>query len=64
MPAKLERCVARVKKSSPGVDPWAVCVESTGIKRRKGDGWTRGKHHSATDGEFLESRKRKFGVAQ
>jgi len=63
MPAKLERCVAKVKKSSLEVDPWAVCVKSTGIKRKKGGGWTKGKHHSATDGEFLEERKRKFGIS-
>ena len=64
MPAKLERCVARVKKSSPEVNPWAVCAESIGIKRKKGDGWTKGKHHSAADGEFLGSRKKKFKVNQ
>ena len=43
MPKKLERCVRKVKKKSPGVDPWAVCVKSTGIKKKKGGGWTKGK---------------------
>lgn len=42
MPAKLERCVKKVKaqnkkKGSAKVNPWAVCVASTGQKphRRK-----------------------------
>ena len=42
MPAKLERCVKKVRKK--GVkNPWAVCVKATGIKRKKGGGWTKGK---------------------
>ena len=44
MPAKLERCVAKVKKQSPKVkSPWAVCVKATGIKKKAGGGWTKGK---------------------
>lgn len=42
MPAKLDRCIKKVKKNSPGVNPFAVCAKSTGIKRKKG-GWTKGK---------------------
>ena len=43
MPAKLERCVKKVKKKSPKVKAWAICSESTGVKRKKGGGWTKGK---------------------
>jgi hypothetical protein len=38
MPAKLERCVEHVKASNRGkpkskrVNPWAVCIASTGLK--------------------------------
>ena len=36
MPAKLERCVRKVKaqnsKSGKKVNPWAVCQKSTGLK--------------------------------
>jgi hypothetical protein len=42
MPAKLERCVAKVKARQRGkgkkgkkVNPWAVCVSSTGLKLHK-----------------------------
>lgn len=39
MPAKLERCVKHVKESKEGrqkrVNPWAVCVASTGLKPHK-----------------------------
>lgn len=41
MPAKLERCVAKVKARQRGkgkkVNPWAVCVASTGLKPHKKD---------------------------
>jgi len=47
MPKKLDRCVKKVraqnKKRSRKVNPWAVCSASTGIKRKKGGGWTKGK---------------------
>jgi len=44
MPAKLERCVKKVKAKSKGkVSAWAVCVKSTGMKKKKGGGWTKGK---------------------
>lgn len=36
MPSKLLRCVAKVKAKSKGkVNPWAVCVASTGLKPHK-----------------------------
>lgn len=34
MPKKFERCVKKVKKSSPDVDPYAVCTVSTGMTAR------------------------------
>jgi hypothetical protein len=42
MPAKLERCVADVKAQNRRADrkkvnPWAVCVASTGLKAKPGD---------------------------
>ena len=43
MPEKLERCVAKVKAKGNVKNPWAVCIASTGIKRKKGGGWTKGK---------------------
>ena len=47
MPKKLESCVKQVKAKNKGkkkkVNPWAVCSESTGIKKKKGGGWTKGK---------------------
>lgn len=47
MPAKLDRCVRKVKaqnkKSKEKANPYAVCSKSTGIKRKKGGGWTKGK---------------------
>jgi len=41
MPAKLERCIRKVKGKVK--NSWAVCTVSTGIKRKKGGGWTKGK---------------------
>lgn len=37
MPKKLEDCVAQVKAKRGGkkVNPWAVCVVSTGLKPHK-----------------------------
>ena len=43
MPAKLERCVRKVKAKGGVKNPWAVCVAATGIKKKKGGGWTKGK---------------------
>jgi len=47
MPAKLDRCVRKVRaknrKRKKKVKPYAVCLSSTGIKRKKGSGWTKGK---------------------
>lgn len=36
MPKKLEDCVKKVKAKRSGVNPWAVCVASTGLKPHKG----------------------------
>lgn len=36
MPAKLDRCVKKVKRKSPGVNPYAVC--NAAIKKGKGKG--------------------------
>ena len=41
MPKKLERCVAKVKAKGGVKSPYAVCVEATGIKKKKGGGWIR-----------------------
>lgn len=35
MPAKLERCVRKVKAKGTARNPYAVCVKSTGLKFRK-----------------------------
>jgi hypothetical protein len=43
MGAKLDRCVKAVKAKGGKVNPWAVCSASTGIKKKKGGGWTKGK---------------------
>jgi len=32
VPAKLERCVKKVKAKGGAVNPWAVCVAATGLK--------------------------------
>ena len=43
MPAKLDRCVKKVKaknrKKKKKVNPWAVCSASTGYVKKKGGGW-------------------------
>lgn len=44
MPKKLDRCVKKVKKQGKKEDQaYAICSKSTGIKRKKGGGWTKGK---------------------
>lgn len=44
MPAKLERCVRKVRSSGKSKSSaYGICVSSTGIKRKKGGGWTKGK---------------------
>ena len=43
MPPKLERCVRKVKRKGGVKNAWAVCIKATGIKRKKGGGWTKGK---------------------
>lgn len=35
MPKKLMRCVRKVRRKSPDVNAWAVCVKSTGQKPHK-----------------------------
>ena len=40
MPAKLDRCVKKVKKQGKDESSaYAICSSSTGIKRKKGGGW-------------------------
>ena len=47
MPAKLDRCVKKVmKKGKTKSQAYGACVKSTGIKKKKGGGWTRGKKKS------------------
>lgn len=41
MPKKLEKCVEKVGKKAKSA--WAICIASTGIKKKKGGGWTKGK---------------------
>ena len=44
MPKKLERCLNSVQKSGKSKNAaYGICVKSTGIKRKKGGGWTKGK---------------------
>lgn len=43
MPGKLDRCVEKVRAKGGVKNPYAICVASTGIKKRKGGGWTKGK---------------------
>ena len=44
MPKKLERCVREVRKSGKSKSStYGICSKSTGIKRKKGGGWTKGK---------------------
>ena len=43
MPEKLERCLRKVRRKGGVKSPYAVCVASTGIKKKKGGGWTKGK---------------------
>jgi hypothetical protein len=44
MPKKLKRCVRKVQgKGHSKSSAYGICVSSTGIKRKKGGGWTKGK---------------------
>jgi hypothetical protein len=43
MPDKLDRCLKKVRAKGGVKNPYAICVASTGIKRKKGGGWTKGK---------------------
>ena len=39
MPAKLDRCLRKVRAKGKVKNAYAVCVKATGIKRKKGGGW-------------------------
>jgi len=42
MPKKLERCVKKVRKKGKSKSAaWGICSKSTGIKRKKGGGWSK-----------------------
>ena len=42
MPKKLEKCVKAVQKTGKSKDSaYGICVASTGIKKKKGGGWTK-----------------------
>lgn len=44
MPAKLDRCVKKVRKSGKSKSSaYAICSKTTGIKKKKGGGWRKGK---------------------
>jgi hypothetical protein len=44
MPAKLDRCVRKVMgKGKTKSRAYGACVKSTGIKKKKGGGWTKGR---------------------
>lgn len=43
MPAKLERCLRKVRAKGKVKSAYAVCVKATGIKKKKGGGWIKGK---------------------
>jgi hypothetical protein len=49
MPAKLERCIKHVMSQGKSKSSaYGICCESTGIKKKKGGGWTQGKKLSPT----------------
>ena len=62
MPAKLERCLRKVRaqnrKKGTHYNPYAVCSASTGIKRAKGGGWTEGKPRTRGNSKGNESRRK------
>ncbi len=44
MPKALDDCVKKLKKKGHTWDSaYAICAESTGIKKKKGGGWAKGK---------------------
>ena len=43
MPDKLDRCVRKVRRKKGVKSAYAICVKATGIKKKKGGGWTKGK---------------------
>lgn len=44
MPKKLDRCVKKVMaKGKTKSQAYGACAKSTGIKQKKGGGWTKGK---------------------
>ena len=47
-PAKLERCVRRLKGKKGVKSAWTICIAATGIKKKRGGGWTKGKKKKKT----------------
>lgn len=44
MPKKMDRCVKAVKKTGKSESSaYGICSANTGIKKKKGGGWTKGK---------------------
>lgn len=44
MPKKLESCIAKLKDDGESKDSaYAICSAATGIKKKKGGSWTKGK---------------------
>ena len=44
MPQKLDDCVQKMIAKGYSKDAaYGICVKSTGIKKKKGGGWTKGK---------------------
>ena len=55
MPAKLKRCVSKVKKQgNDESSAYAICSSSTGIKRKKGGGWTKGESTLPTFSKYVD----------
>jgi hypothetical protein len=55
MPAKLKRCVGKVKKQgNDESSAYAICSSSTDIKRKKGGGWTKGESTLPTFSKYVD----------
>ena len=55
MPKKLKSCVAKVKKQgNDESSAFAICSSSTGIKRKKGGGWTKGESTIPSFEQFIK----------
>lgn len=60
MPAKLERCVQDLMRQGHSKSSaYAICVKSTGIKKKKGGGWTKGKKTKKTTRRKSHGKKSK-----